>query len=272
MTTMRLAEKESDIVKKVFLTGLALLFINGLMVAAARAQPMKGEEEQRLNHKLTNFPSGINSAFQTTFGRDATSAEMSQWVKSDRTVRELIKQLHEVLKSDAGANELQKTIGRGYATSFGREPTAKELAFWTAEAKAKSYGFDELVMAHHAWLKTPEADAERKSLVFRNFFEAYGRLPTVSESNGYHDEIEKLGMNYSELLAWIMDRMLLPATFIVAGEKREALVNELHDMIKRAFLTANKGQPSEAQYNEWTAKVQAQKLTFKQLVAVLKQQ
>lgn len=240
------------------------------MAAESRAQPTAGSEKARLNAKVANNAYGINDAFQTSFGRPATPDEMIQWKKSDITVGDLIKQLHEVLKSASGADELHKTIVRDYAKSFGREPTAKELAFWTQEAKAKGYGFTELVAAHYAWLKTPAADSERKSLVFRNFFEAYGRLPTVSESNGYRDEIEKLGMNYSELLSWNMDRMLLPATFIVAGEKHEALVNELHDMIKRAFLTAGKGQPTEAQYKDWTVKVKDQKLTFKKVVAILK--
>jgi|GEM_PF-3260606 len=255
--------------KKILLIALGLVLINGLVNAEARAQ---GSDEPFLKSKVANNESGINGAFSRAFGREANLDEVDRWKNSDLTVGGLINRLHEVLKSRAGADELRKTIGRSYTKSFGREPIPKELAFWTLEAKAKGYGFTELVAAHGDWLKTPDADSERKSLVFRNFFEAYGRLPSVSESNGYRDDIEKLGMNYSELLEWNMDRMLLPATFIVAGEKHEALVNELHDMIKRAFLTAGKGQPSEAQYIEWTAKVKAQKLTFKKVVAALEPQ
>jgi hypothetical protein len=65
--------------------------------------------------------------------------------------------------------------------------------------------------------------------------------------------------------------MIVPSKVVLLGEVHEALVNELHDMIKRAFLTAGKGQPSESQYYEWTAKGKDQRLTFKKLVTALKQ-
>ena len=255
--------------KTIWLLATVFLLVIGLTMAEVHAQPTAASEAQRFKQKVTNNPSGIDSSFFASFGRSATPDEVIQWKKSDVTVGDLIKHLHGVLKSALGADELHQTLVRSYTTSFGRGPTPEELASGTQEAKVKGYGFTELLAAQHGWLKTPEADAERKGLVFRNFFEAYGRLPTVSESNGYRDEIEKLGMNYSDLLAWNMDRMLLPASFIVAGEKHEALGNELHDMIKRAFLTAGKGQPTEAQYKDWTVKVKDQKLTFKQVTAIL---
>jgi hypothetical protein len=254
--------------RKILFIALCLLLVNGLMVAETGAQ---SSDNRFLKMKVTNNEAVISGAFSRAYGRDATSAEFTQWRQSDLTGGELVSKLIELLKTEAGAGELRRTIARGYPQSFGREPTAKELSFWMSEAKAKGYGFTGLLAAYHEWLKTPEADAERKGLVFRTFFEAYGRLPTVGESNDYRDSIEKNGQNYSDLLEWERDRMLLPASFFVAGVKYEALTNELHDMIKRAFLTAGKGQPTEAQYAERTAQVKAQRLTFKQLVALLKQ-
>jgi hypothetical protein len=254
--------------KRILLLAVGALLVSGLTVTETRAQ---SHGDRLLKMKVTNNDVVINDAFARAYGRAATSAEISQWKQADLTGWELLGKLIEFLKSAAGADELQKTIGRSYPQSFGREPTNKELSFWMSEAKAKGYGYIGLLPAYHEWLKTPEADAERKSLVFRTFFEAYGRLPTVSESNDYRDEIEKNGEDYSDQIEWLLGRMLLPASFFVAGNKYEALTNELHDMIKRAFLTAGKGQPTEAQYAAWTAQVKAQQLTFKKLVALLKQ-
>lgn len=245
--------------KKILLIVLGLLLINGLMIAEARAQPGKDGSGVL---KITNNVALINSAFSKVFGRDATADEINQWKQSQITRDELIGKLVEFLKSVAGTNELQMTIVRSYQKSFGREPTAKESVHWRGEAKEKGYGFSALIANHNAWLKTPEADSERKSMVFRNHFEVFGRLPTVSESNEWRDEIEKGWGNYSDMLGWNLSQMLNPS--------KTELLNELHEMIKRAFITAGKGQPSEAQYNEWTAKVKAQRLTFKQLVAILK--
>lgn len=254
--------------RRILFIALCLFSLNGLMVAETRAQ---SHGDRFLKMKVTNNEAVINDAFARAYGRAATSAEISHWKQADLTGWELLGKLIEFLKTAAGADELQKTIARGYPQSFGQEPTAKELSFWMSEAKAKGYGYVGLLPAYREWLKTPEADAERKSLVFKTFFEVYGRLPTVGESNDYRDSIEKNGQDYSDQIEWLLDRMLLPASFFVAGHKYEAMTNELHDTIKRAFLTAGKGQPTDAQYAAWTAQAKAQQLTFKKLVALLKQ-
>ena len=246
--------------KKILLLTFGLLFINGLMIAGARAQPQKKTPP---GAKITNNEPLINGAFSAAFGRNATPEEMNQWRSADLTKDELVGKLIEFLKSAAGADELRKTVERSYPDSFGREPNATESAFWQSEAKAKSYGFAGLVGAYREWLKTPAADAERKSIVFKSSFEALGRLPAVSESNEWRDQIEKSGDGYHSMFIRIQN-------LLFAGNPD--YLNERSAMIKRAFITAGKPQPTEEEYKFWMPQVEKQNLSFKLLVATLKRQ
>ena len=147
-----------------------------------------------------------------------------------------------------------------YQNSFGREPTAKELDSWSEEMKAKKLTYKDVMQAHSRWLKTGAASDERKNLVNRNFFEVLGRVATIDELNYWRDKIEKEGTTYAEMrkanIDWILESYR--ATF-------------LREMIQRAYLTAGSGKPNEAQITDWMAKAKAQRLTFKQIVAKLKQ-
>ncbi len=47
---------------------------------------------------------------------------------------------------------------------------------------------------------------------------------------------------------------------------------EVSEMIRRAYTTTGKPQPTEAQEGGWVKKLKGQGLTFKQLVTMLKNQ
>jgi len=246
--------------RKILLIALGLLCINGLMIAEAHAQPShKTSPGPPL--KITNNESLISGAFTTAFGRSATPDEINQWKKSDLTTDELVGKLIEFLKSRAGAEELRKTIERSYPQHFGRGPYPKELDYWQSEAKAKGYGFHNLYFAYTEWLKTPAADSERKSIVFKSCFEALGRLPSVSESNQWRDIIEQVGQPYWQMVIMIHN-------FLFEGNPDWE--KERRGMIKRAFLTAGKSQPTEEEYKFWMPETEKKDLTFKKLVAILK--
>jgi len=247
--------------KKILLIALGLLFVNGLMVAESRAQPQRRTPPGPA--KITNNESLINDAFHAAFGRNATAGEIDQWKKSDLTKDDLVAKLVESLKSRAGAEELRKTIERSYPNSFGRGPAPKEIDFWQLEAKAKGYGFDGLYAAYRDWLKTPAADSERKSIVFKSCFEALGRIPNVSESNQWRDMIEKTGEAYFQMV-------IFTHNLLFAGNPDYE--KERNGMIKRAFLTAGKPQPTDGDYKFWMPEIEKQDLTFKKLVAILRNQ
>ena len=242
------------------LLALGLLLINGFMMTEVRAQrqkrPPTGPPE-----KITNNESLINSAFSAAFGRNATSDEVNQWKKSDLTKEELVGKLIEFLKSAAGADELRQTIERSYPPSFGHAPTPKESAFWQSEAKAKGFGFDSLPGAYRAWLKTPAADGERKSIVFKSCFEGLGRIPDVGESNEWRDIIEQSGELYWQMVILTHNKLFA---------SNPDYEKERSGMIKRAFLTAGKGQPTVEDYKFWMPEIEKKDLTFKKLVALLK--
>lgn len=243
------------------LIALGLLLINGLMIAEVRAQPQK-KPPTGPPAKVTNNEYLINSAFAAAFGRQATPDELNQWKKSDLTKDELVGKLIEFLRTRSGAEELRQTIERGYPQHFGRGPYPKELEYWQSEARAKSYGFDGLYHAYSEWLKTPAADGERKSIVFKSCFEALGRIPSVSESNEWRDIIEQVGEPYWQMVILIHNQL-----FIGNPDYEK----ERSGMIKRAFLTAGKPQPTEADYKFWMPEIEKKDLTFKKLVAALKQ-
>jgi len=54
------------------------------------------------------------------------------------------------------------------------------------------------------------------------------------------------------------------------SQSAQSLANELHDMINRAFASANLSQPSAAQSDHWKAQAKSEQLTYKRLVEILR--
>src|SRR5205807_10559899 len=118
------------------------------------------------------------------------------------------------------------------------------------------------------WLKTDDASDERRMLVNRSYFEVFGRVASVEELNYWRDQIEagffdNVGPPYNALT-------ILNTNWLLGDSPQQT--KEVSDMIHRAYTTAGKPQPTEAQFNDWVAKLKGQGLTFKQLVAMLKNQ
>jgi hypothetical protein len=148
-----------------------------------------------------------------------------------------------------------------YKNSFGREPTAKEIDYWSGEMKAKKLAYKDVMKAHSQWLKTDAASTERKGVANRSVYEAYGRYPSADEVNNIADIIARGGTSYADLVKGHV-------SWMTGGSPQQN--QELRAMIGRAFASAKQPQPGEAQYNDWMAKVKAQKLTFVKVVAMLK--
>jgi hypothetical protein len=149
-----------------------------------------------------------------------------------------------------------------YRDSFGREPTAKEVEYWSGEIKAKKLTYKDLMKANSQWLKTDAASDERRNLVNRNFFEVFGRVASVDELNYWRDKIEKEGTSYAELRKLNLDWLL--------GSGGVQQLGEFVAMIQRAYSVAGLPKPTDAQIQKSVAEVSAKRLTFKQLVATLK--
>src|SRR5947209_9438467 len=106
--------------RKILFIALGLLFINGLIVAEAHAQP-------KLNP--------IQRVYLDTYGRTATSEELSNWQKSGASIKQIADALEDTLEKSEGADELRAIIMRAYGPNFGREPTPPELAKWQTVVK-----------------------------------------------------------------------------------------------------------------------------------------
>lgn len=147
-----------------------------------------------------------------------------------------------------------------YQNSFGREPTAQEINYWSGEMKAKKLSYKDVMAAHHQWLKSAAAEGERKGITNRSIYEAFGRYATVDEINNITGLIAQDGRNFADLVkghvAWM-----------TGGSPQQD--QELRETIKRAFKKSGNGSPSETQIQDWMAKVKAQKLSFKNLVTAL---
>ena len=92
--------------------------------------------------------------------------------------------------------------------------------------------------------------------------EVFGRPPTDSELNEWDASIAKGWGNYSDLLIWNVSQMI--------GPSKPSLLNELRDMVKRAFVSANLPEPGEAEITAQMGLVKLHGFTFKQFVAFLK--
>lgn len=154
----------------------------------------------------------------------------------------------------------RKNLVLSYQNSFGRNPANQEIAYWEKQYKAQPISYKDLMKTHHQWLQTEAANGERKGLVNRSYYEVIGRYPTTDEINYWIDNrLKPEGMNYEELrkaqIDWVM-----------------SVKTELHEMVKRAFVAVNNIQPNEAQIQSWMAKASAQKLSFKNLVILMKSQ
>lgn len=152
-------------------------------------------------------------------------------------------------------------LASSYRDSFGRMPTAKEIDYWSGEMKMKKLSYKDVMTVHSQWVKSSAAEAERKGVANRSVYEAFGRYPSTEEVNNIAGIIESKGTSYADLVkghvAWMTGD----------GPQQD---QALREMIGRAFSNAKKPQPGQAQYNEWMTKVKAQKLTFNQVVALLK--
>jgi hypothetical protein len=152
-----------------------------------------------------------------------------------------------------------------YQKSFGREPTAKEIDYWSGEIKAKKLAYTDmmknLMAVNSQWVKTAAASAERKGVANRSVYEAFGRYATVDEINTITDKIEKEGTSYADLVKGHMN-------WLLGGGGQQ--LPEFIAMIQRAYSAAGLPKPTDAQLQKSVADVTTRRLTFKQLMATLK--
>jgi hypothetical protein len=87
--------------------------------------------------------------------------------------------------------------------------------------------------------------------------ETFGREPDAQDMNYWSTQVKMKKLTHQEMMKGMMD---------------ELINEELKPTIRRAFSAANLPPPGEAQLTDWMAKVAAQRLTFKQMVALLKKQ
>lgn len=151
------------------------------------------------------------------------------------------------------------SLVRSYQDSFGREPYPKEIAKWKGTWIQGTYPV--WMTAHKKYLMTPAADndGELKNMVVRNYLEVQGRFPTIGDSDYWRPEIATKGTSYAAMRKANID-------WILKSDNAALLVS----IIKSAFITAGKGQPTSTQIKEWVDKAHAQRLTFKLIVAKLK--
>ena len=98
-------------------------------------------------------------------------------------------------------------------------------------------------------------------MTFRVYFEVFGRPTTPAELNYWRDKIVAEGTTYEQMrtanVQWL-------------GGSSPQQVQERRDTIKRAFVSAGKPEPTEAQYQNWTQQIQFLKFHYKTIVATLK--
>jgi len=155
----------------------------------------------------------------------------------------------------------RRNLVLSYQESFGRGPNTKEIEHWAGQIKANKLTYKDLLKAHSQWIKTPKAESARKDVALLSIANAFGRLGTADEVSYIMGLIAQDGRSHAALVKGHADWM-------TGGNPQQN--QELREMIARAFESAELPQPSEAQYNDWMAKVKAQKLTFTQLFALLK--
>jgi len=195
----------------------------------------------------------INTAYQKAYGRDATADEVRYWDRPDvrnkfrvgncwesdsacinhnREVAQnrLVIQLKKAFSTPEGGPELKATIDRSYKIAFNRLPNPEELAYWQAELKARTWGYEELIQSHKKWEQTGVKPEERLAMIKKAYTEVYGREATQKEIEYWMVDIPKKGIIYDQLCDYLKDW--------VSGSSREQ-IQELENLIRRAYAKAS---------------------------------
>jgi hypothetical protein len=178
-----------------------LLLLGTACLSEARAQ-FGGDK-----FKESSASDSYTRGYLEVFGRPPLPKESQYWRKQQMPYSQMINEMKAWLRKPEGAKDLSETIERSYQNSFGRAPTADELAYWQSEVKAKHYGYTHIVEHSRTWLKGGGAD-ERVALIKRAYERAFGRSPTAKEIDYWREQVRDNGTNYSELVEKCIDWML----------------------------------------------------------------
>jgi hypothetical protein len=235
---------------------LSLLFAAALLVPAARAQFGAGEPFK------AGAPLDIDEGTRAVFGRNAEPHEVEYWSKAQvKNFAEYVQALKNALKAPSGAKELKATIERSYQVTFGRLPHSQEFAYWQSEVRNRNLGYYEILDLHKGWLKSADAEKERKMMANRLYLDSYGRSAFTHEVNHWVDDIAANGTDYMQMKIRAVEWML--------GSNPEQ-IKELRDTIIRAHSGAGKPKPNDQQIQKWMSQASAKKWNYKSLVAQIK--
>ena len=237
----------------------------------------------------------INPAYQKAFGRDAKPDEFAYWSRNDirnkfrkdacpgvagkyadlyihsqcmSDSREqakymFLQQLKSYFRTPEGGPELKATIDRSYKAAFNRLPNPEEFAYWQAELKTRTWGYEDLIKAHKKWEQTSVKPEERLAMINKAYNEVYGRPPAQKEIDFWMADIPKKGIIYAELCNYLKDW--------ISGKTGEQ-IKELENVIKRAYSKAAVKGPNSEQMKTAMNYVTSNRPFFTQLVDWVKKQ
>ncbi len=172
-------------------------------------------------------------------------------------------------KDTAGARKAM--IYLGYATVFGREPTANDFTYWDGKAKAEQTTYLQLFNELRDWLNgdTPPGNGELNATVRRAFAESGKPAP-----------------NFTELVTWMKTSRQKKLWFVplkteigkqpVAKQQSGGFpesqdkFDERKAMIRKQYYVVFGRAPLENDYTYWNAKAKAEGTTSAQLFNALR--
>lgn len=143
----------------------------------------------------------IHNAFRTTFGRDASAAELKAWADKISggkmtSFADLVGNLRGIVKGDPSH---QASIVRlSYKTAFNRNETADELKYWKGVIGKSGTHFSEMMSIHREFIKKDKNT--RTALINGSYKEVFNRTPDKGEAAFWEARLKQYGLIYGEIV------------------------------------------------------------------------